>query len=146
MTPFLIVRGAVKAIDWYSQALDAIEITRSLAPDGRVMHGEIRIGNTVVMLCDEFPEMGGHWRSPETLGGTSASMWIYTEDCDAMYSKAIAAGAKSDNPPADMFWGDRYSRITDPFGHTWSIATHTEDVSPEEMQRRETEYASKMAG
>ena len=145
VTPYLVIKGAGRAMDWYKQALGAEEVFRMHSPDGRVMHGEIRIGDGVIMLCDEFPEMSSIWKSPESLGGVCATLWIYTEDCDALYNRAIAAGARGDMPPTDMFWGDRHGRFTDPFGHNWSLATHREDVAPEEMERRQKEHLARMA-
>jgi PhnB protein len=144
VTPYLIIKNASKAIDWYKQALGAQELFKMASPDGRVMHAEIRIGNSPIMICDEFPEMSADWRSPETLGGVSCGLWIYTDDCDAAYEKAISAGAKSVSPPADMFWGDRYGQFTDPFGHSWGVATHKEDVSMEELKRRQEQWMASM--
>ena len=106
-------------------------------PGGRIMHAEVKIGNSMLMLADENPERGH--LSPKTRGGNTSSVMLYTDDVDAMFKKAVAAGAKADQPPTDMFWGDRMGNITDPFGHTWAIATHKEDVSPEEMEKRHAE-------
>ncbi len=103
-------------------------------PKGKLMHGEIKIGNSFVFLADEFPEMG--CRSPLALGGTPVTIHLYVEDADAVFNQAVAAGAQVRMPPRDMFWGDRYGQVTDPFGHVWSIATHLEDVPPEEMAKR----------
>lgn len=146
VTPYLVIKGVAAALDWYRKAFGAQELARAPGPDGRIMHAEMRVGETVVMMCDEFPEMSSTWRSPATLGGTTAAMWVYVEDCDALHQNAVDAGAKSDSAPADMFWGDRLGRLTDPFGHSWMIATHKEDVTPEEMDRRQKEYMTKMAG
>jgi len=143
VTPYLVIKGAARAMDWYKQVFDAEEVYRMAGPEGRIMHGEIRIGDSVLMVCDEFPEME-KWRSPETLGATTVALWIYSEDCDAIYSKAVSAGAISEMAPQDMFWGDRSGRFTDPFGHSWTVATHKEDLAPEEMARRQREFMTKM--
>jgi PhnB protein len=135
VTPYLTVHDAAGAIDFYRRALGAQEIDRIASPDGkRVMHAEIRIGDSVVMLSDEFPQMGP--RSPQTLGGTTGSILLYVPDVDAAFQRAIDAGAKALLPPADMFWGDRFGKLVDPFGHEWGMATHTEDLSPEEIRAR----------
>ncbi|MBC7833631.1 MAG: VOC family protein [Phycisphaerales bacterium] len=133
ITPHLIIKGAAKALDFYKKAFGAEEVMR-LACDqtGALMHAEIRIGNAVVMLADEFPSMGAI--SPSTLGGSGVTIHLYVQDVDAAFKKAVAAGATGVMPPMDMFWGDRYSKVTDPFGHTWSIATHTRDVTPQECK------------
>jgi PhnB protein len=144
LTPYLIVKGAAEALDWYKNALGAEEIMRMPGPDGRLMHAEMRIGNSVVMLSDEFPEMGTNWRSPATVGSITMALWMYIEDCDGLYKRAVEAGAKADQPPATMFWGDRYGRFTDPYGHSWAIATHVEDLSPEEIARRQERFMAKM--
>ena len=136
LTPYLIVRGGPRAIDFYRRAFGAVELMRMPAPDGeRLMHAEIRIGDSNVMLSDEFPEMGGG-RSPTSLGGAGASLFLYVEDVDAAFARAVAAGAKVQMPVQDMFWGDRYGRLEDPFGHVWSLATHKEDLTREEIARR----------
>jgi len=114
------------------------------APGGKVGHAELKIGNSIVMVADEMPGAGA--RSPQSLGGTTTGLFIYVEDVDSAFSRAASAGAKVDMPVADMFWGDRYGKLTDPFGHSWSMATHIEDVAPEEMARRGKEAMAKMAG
>lgn len=134
VTPYLVVKGAAEAIEFYTKAFGAVETVRMPGPGGSVMHAEITIGDSIVMLSDEQPERGH--LSPVTIGGAGVSIMLYTGDVDATYQAALAAGAKGIQPPTDMFWGDRMSNITDPFGHSWAIATHTEDVSPEEMQKR----------
>jgi uncharacterized glyoxalase superfamily protein PhnB len=134
VTPSLVVRGADKAIEFYKKAFGAKELNRMPGPDGKLMHAEIRIGDSIVMLSDEFPQMGSS--SPETVGGISASLMIYTKDADALFNQALAAGATVSMPIGDMFWGDRYGRVKDPFGHDWQIATHKEDLTPKEMARR----------
>ena len=142
-TPNLIVNDAARALEFYTRALGAKERMRSSGPGGKIMHAEFQLGDSIIMLADEFPEMGS--RSPKTLGGSVGGLWLYVPDTDAVYDQAIAAGATSVSAPADMFWGDRHARIRDPFGHEWSIATHKEDVSPEEMEKRSGEFYSQMA-
>jgi PhnB protein len=134
VTPYLYLRDAAKALNFYKRALNASELFRMPMPDGRIGHAEIRIGDSVVMLADEAPERGV--KSPQTLGGTSSGMALYVEDCDALFKRAVEAGAKVDRPLADQFYGDRSGTVIDPFGHRWTIATHIEDVSPEEAERR----------
>jgi PhnB protein len=134
VTPYLIVRGANQAIDFYTRAFGATEIMRMPGPNGIIMHAEIRIGDSIVMLSDEIPQASG--KSPKTLGGTTAAVMVYVPDVDKTYKQAIAAGATGGEAPTNMFWGDRYGKLTDPFGHEWSIATHVEDVTPEEMEKR----------
>ena len=134
LTPYLVCKGAAQAIEFYTKAFGAVEMVRMPGPGGRIMHAEVRIGNSMLMLSDENPEQGQ--MSPSSRGGATASVMLYTDDVDATFNRAIAAGAKADMPPVDMFWGDRMGNLTDPFGHTWAIATHKEDVSPEEMEKR----------
>lgn len=132
VTPYLMVRGAARAIDFYRNAFGASEVMRFNEPNGRVAHAEIRIGDSHVMLADESDT----YRSPQTLGGAGASLMLYVEDVDRTFARAVAAGATVQRPVADQFYGDRTGTIVDPFGHVWSIGTHKEDVSMEEMQRR----------
>ena len=140
VTPHLIVKGAKDAIDFYKKGLGAQEIYSSGTPDGKVMHAEIRIGDSAIFLADEFPQMGS--KGPE--GGTSpVALHIFTEDADALFKRAIGAGASVRMPMMDAFWGDRYGQIVDPFGHVWALATHKEDVSPEEMQKRAMAFQPK---
>jgi PhnB protein len=134
VTPYLIVRDAARALDFYKKAFGATELMRFPAPGGRIAHAEIKIGEGVVMLADESAEMGHN--SPQTIGGTPVSLMFYVADVDARFAKALAAGGVVTNPLKDQFYGDRSGTITDPFGHVWTIATHTEDVTPQEMQRR----------
>ena len=134
LTPYLVIKGADKALDYYKKVFGAVETVRMPGPDGRVMHAEVKIGNSILMLSDENPERG--YLSPVTIGGSGASVMLYTDDVDATFKKAVDAGGKAEMPPTDMFWGDRMGNIKDPFGHSWAIATHKEDVSPEEMGRR----------
>lgn len=133
-TPYLTVKGAAKAIEFYKSAFGATEFLRMEAPGGQIGHAEIRIGDSPIMLSDEFPEMGG--RSPETLGGTSVMIHLYVDDVDAMSSKAIAAGAIVLAPVADQFYGDRGGKLGDPFGHVWWLASHKEDLAPDEIRKR----------
>jgi PhnB protein len=133
-TPHLIVKGAVAALEFYKQAFGATELLRMMKPDGRVGHAEIKIGDSPIMLADEFPEMGA--RSPESYGGSPVTIMLYVEDVDRVFNQAVAAGAKVQRPVANQFYGDRTGGITDPFGHTWYIATHVEDVPEEELQKR----------
>jgi PhnB protein len=133
-TPYLIVRNAARAIEFYKKAFGATELMRMAEPSGRIGHAEIRIGDSPIMLADEVPEMG--FRSPESFGGSPVSILLYVEEVDAVFNQAVAAGAKVQRPVADQFYGDRTGGVTDPFGHTWYIATHKEDVSPEEMRKR----------
>ncbi|HSA93293.1 MAG TPA: VOC family protein [Terriglobales bacterium] len=134
ITPYLVVRGAAKAIDYYQRAFGAKERFRMPGPGGSVAHAEIDIGDSVVMLSDENPEQGAV--SPEALKGSPASVFLYVEDVDKTFAQAVKAGAKAVMPPEDMFWGDRFGKLIDPFGHNWALATHKEDVSPEEMEKR----------
>jgi PhnB protein len=137
-TPYLSIRGAAKAIDFYKQAFGAIELMRMDQPDGRVAHAEIAIGKARIMIADEFPEIG--FRSPETIGGSPVIIHLYVEDVDSVVERAKQAGATVTRPPNDEFYGDRLAQLTDPFGHVWSFATHIEDVSPDEMQRRAEQH------
>jgi PhnB protein len=133
-TPYLIVKDAAKAIEFYKKAFGARELMRHADPSGKVGHAEIQIGNSRLMLADEFPEMG--FRGPLTIGGSPVGICLYVEDADSMYNRTVSAGAKVMKPLADQFYGDRSGTLVDPFGHVWTIATHKEDVSPEEMKRR----------
>ena len=143
LTPFLSLDDASAAIEFYKKAFGATERMRMPAPDGRVAHAELQIGDSVVMLSDMFEQSQG--KTPKQAGGTTVGLLLYVEDVDEVYKQAIDAGAKSTQEPEDMFWGDRFSRITDPFGHDWQIATHVEDVSPEDMQERSKEAMASMA-
>ncbi len=141
--PYLIVNGAAKAIDFYKKIFGAKEIMRMADPQGRVGHAELQIGDTRVCLADEFPQMGA--RGPETVGGSPVHLFTYVPDVDGTVKQALAAGAKLEREVADQFYGDRMGGIKDPFGHLWYIATHKEDVSPEEMKRRSEDMAKQMA-
>ncbi len=134
VTPYLIISGAAQAIEFYKRAFNATERFRLDMPEGRIGHAEIKIGDSIVMMADEFPEMGV--KSPTSIGGSATSILLYVADVDALFKQAIAAGGKELRPVKDQFYGDRSGTLEDPFGHKWSIATHTEDVSPEEMDRR----------
>lgn len=133
-TPYLIVSDAAKAIDFYKRGLGATEIMRIPDPKGRIGHAEIKIGDSVIMLADEHPEMG--YKSPTSIGGTPVSIYLYVDDVDRLFKQAISAGAKELRPVKDQFYGDRSGTLADPFGHVWSIGTHKEDVSMEELTRR----------
>jgi len=134
VTPYLIVMNAAQAIEFYKAALGATESVRLPTPDGKVMHAEIRIGDSPIMLCDECPDWNA--LSPQTIGGTAVSIMLYVEDVDSLVDRAVTAGAQLVMPVADQFWGDRMGTVIDPFGHKWSIATHKEDVTPEEICTR----------
>jgi PhnB protein len=144
VTPYLVVNDGAGAIEFYKRAFGATELMRMGGPGGKVGHAEIRIGNSPVMLADEFLEMGA--RGPRSLGGSPVSLLLYVEDVDAQFRQAIAAGAKEIRPVADQFYGDRSGVLEDPFGHVWSLATHKEDVSHEEMQRRSEALMAQQAG
>jgi PhnB protein len=133
VTPHLVCAGAADAIEFYKKAFNAVEIGRTAGPQGKLLHGLIRIGDTKGMLVDEFPDWGSF--GPKSLKGSPVTMHLYVEDVDAFVAHAAAAGAKITMPLQDMFWGDRYCKLEDPFGHHWSVATHVREVSPEEMQQ-----------
>jgi PhnB protein len=137
VTPHLVIAGVSRAIEFYTEAFGAKELVRMPGPDGTIIHAELKFGDSSVMLADECPQMGN--KSAATLGGTPVTIHLYVEDADATFDRAIAAGATVNMPPQDMFWGDRYGQVVDPFGHRWSIATHIEDVAPEEMGKRMSE-------
>jgi PhnB protein len=134
VTPYLIIDGAARALDFYKRAFDAKELMRIPAPNDRIGHAEIRIGDSVIMLADEHPEIEA--RSPAHYGGSSVSIMVYLEDVDRQFKQAIEAGATEVRPVADQFYGDRSGTLKDPFGHSWHLSTHKEDVSMEEMNRR----------
>lgn len=142
VTPYMAVKNGVKALEFYKKAFGATEITKLVMPDGRLGHAELRLGDSMIMLSDEFPEYGG--KSPQTLGGSPVNIHLYVDDVDAFFKKAIAAGAKEAKPIKDQFYGDRSGQLEDPFGHLWWVATHKEDVPPDELQRRvEAMFAQK---
>jgi len=134
ITPYLIIKGAAEAIEYYKNVFGATEVMRMAQPDGRIGHAELKVGNSHIMLADEFPEM--EHRGPLSLGSSPVSMLIYVEDADSTVQRAVAAGAKILKPVQDQFYGDRSGFIRDPFGHLWGVATHKEDVSPQEMEER----------
>lgn len=143
VTPYITVNDGTKAIEFYKRAFGAQERSRMAGPQGKIGHAELKIGDSLIMLADEMPGSGA--RSPQSVGGTTVNIFLYVNDVDSVYNQALQAGAKSEMPPQDMFWGDRYGKVTDPFGHSWSLATHKEDVAPAEMQKRAQEAMSKMA-
>jgi PhnB protein len=141
-TPYLCVKDAAKALEFYKKAFGAEEMARMGEPGGKIGHAEIKIGEAIIMLADEFPDYGV--LSPQSIGGTSVSIMVYVEDVDGFVNKAVAAGAKVLRPVADQFYGDRSAQLEDPFGHKWHFATHIEDVSPEEMKKRHDEFMKQM--
>jgi PhnB protein len=145
MAPYLVVKDAAKAIEFYTKALGATEICRMPGPGGKIMHAELRVGDSVFMLADEFPEM--KCMSPVALNGSPVTIMMYVQDVDKAFDQAVKAGATVTMPVADMFWGDRYGNFSDPFGHRWALATHKEDLTPEQMMQRQKEFMEKqMAG
>ena len=138
ITPGLTVRDGAKAIEFYKRAFGAQQVFRMDRPDGGLMHAELQIGNSRIMLGEEYPQMG--CQSPESLKGTPVSFYLYVADADAAFAQAIAAGAKAVKPVSDMFWGDRQGEVSDPFGHRWSVATHKEDLTPEQIEQRSQEF------
>ena len=142
VTPFLAVDDAAQAIDFYKRAFGARERTRMPGPDGKIAHAELEIGDSVVMLSDPFPQ--SPYTPPKALGGTSMGVLLYVEDVDAVVDQAVEAGATVTMPVDDMFWGDRFGTIADPFGHSWQIATHKEDLTPEEIAERGKEAMASM--
>jgi PhnB protein len=144
ITPQLTLDNAVQAIDWYKKALGAEETSRATGPDGKIMHAELRIGDSRIMVNDAM--MGG--KGPKALGGSPASLWIYVEDCDALFNRAVAAGGQvlpGMGQMQDQFWGDRSGTLVDPSGYNWTIATRKEDLTPEEMRQRQEEWMKKFA-
>jgi PhnB protein len=142
VTPYLTVKDAAKAIDFYQRAFGAKEVMRMNGPEGKITHAELKIGDSMIMLADEMP--GNNAKSPQSLSGTTVGIFLYTDDVDHVFRQAVSAGAKVEMPLDDMFWGDRYGKVNDPFGHSWSLATHKEDVAPEEMKKRAKEAMAKM--
>ncbi len=145
VTPQLTLDNAAQAIDWYKEALGAVEVARAIGPDGKIMHAEIRVGDSPIMLNDAM--MGG--KGPKGLGGSPASLWVYVDDCDTLFNRAKAAGATVAGGPMgelqDQFWGDRTGTIIDPEGYRWTIATHKEDLTPEEMEQRQNAWMEQFA-
>ena len=143
VTPALTIKGASEAIEFYKKAFGAQEIYRFLGPDGKsIMHAEIKIGGSSIMLCDEMPQMGV--LSPKTIGGPSGSIYLYVQNSDDVFNKAVSAGAKPKMPMMDGFWGDRFGSIEDPFGHVWSIATRKKDMSEDEIKKAAQEFMKQM--
>jgi PhnB protein len=143
LTPYLAVDDATAAIDFYQRAFGAKERVRMLGPDGMIAHAELEIGDSKVMLADPFPQAST--RPPKELGGTSVGVFVYVENVDEVFQQAVDAGATPTMEPDDQFWGDRFGSVTDPFGHSWQISTHVEDVPPEEMEKRSKEWMAQMA-
>ena len=145
VTPQLTINNCAQAIDWYKTALSAEDLGRATGPDGKIMHAEIRVGDSRVMVND--PMMGG--KGPKAFGGSPASLWVYVEDCDTLFNRAIKAGAKGVGGPmgavGDQFWGDRCGTLTDPSGYQWTIATHKEDLTPQEIRQRMDEFMKNFA-
>jgi PhnB protein len=145
VTPHLVIKGADKAIEFYQKALGARQLGGVFrSPDGKVAHAELQIGDSRIMLADEFPGMGAD-SSPQTLGGTSGHLFIYTDNVDQLFDQAVKAGAKAVMPLMNQFWGDRYGQVKDPFGHVWAFGQHVEDVAPQDMERRAKEAFAKAA-
>jgi len=142
VTPHLVIKGAAAAIDFYKRAFGAQVLVRMDGPGGSVGHAELKIGDSIIFLADEFP--GGPTKSPQTLGGTTASLHIYLPDVDAAYRQALSAGGREIMPVTDMFWGDRFGQLQDPFGHSWSIATRKEVLTPEETEQRAQAFWAQM--
>jgi len=146
VTPQLTLDDAAKAIEWYKQAFGATEVARATGPDGKIMHAEIQIGDSRLMVNDAM--MGG--QGPHALGGSPAALWLYVEDCDALFDRAVAAGGRVADGPmgkvTDQFWGDRSGTLKDPSGYQWTIATHKEDLTPEEIEQRQAEFMKQFAG
>ncbi len=144
VTPQLTLDNCAQAIDWYKKALNAEEVARAVGPDGKIMHAELRIGDSRIMMNDAM--MGG--KGPKALGGSPASLWVYVEDCDTLFNRAVAAGGQVNGPMgqlADQFWGDRSGTFLDPHGYRWTIATHKEDLTPDEVQQRQAEFMKNFA-
>jgi len=144
VTPVLSLDDAAQAMEWYKKALGAEEVSRAIGPDGKILHADVRIGDSHVMLHDAMGAKG-----PQAMGGSPASIWIYVEDCDALFNRAISAGARAGDGPmgrmSDQFWGDRCGMFVDPHGYTWTIATHKEDLSREEIEERQAKWMKEMS-
>lgn len=144
MSPYLVCRGGAQAIDFYKQVFGAVEVSRSAEPNGKIMHALLRIGESTFCLCDEFPEWGA--MSPLSFSGSGSSTFLYVEDVDATFKRAVAAGARPKSELMDAFWGDRYCALVDPFGHEWQVATHKETLTQEEIMRRARAFNESAAG
>jgi len=143
VTPSLIVNNAAEAIDYYKKALGAEELMRMATPDGKIGHAELKIGDSIIFLTDENPAMGS--KSPTTLGGTAGSLYLYVEDVDTAFQRAVDAGGKITMPVADMFWGDRFGAFVDPYGHSWGLSTHVQDLSEKEIEENAKQFYAQMA-
>ncbi len=143
ITPSLSCRDADRAIDFYKKVFGAREVMRMPSPDGKIMHAELKIGDSTIFLNDEIPGMAA---APSASSAPSSYLFLYVPDVDSVFNSAVAAGSRVEMPVQDMFWGDRYGKLTDPFGHQWGIATHKEDVAPVEMERRSAAFFAKAAG
>jgi len=143
VTPSLVVRNAAKAIDFYKKAFGAEERMRMAGPGGKITHAELKIGDSIIFLHDEMPEMGS--KSPESLGGSASTLFLYVPDVDSSFKRAVDAGGKSTMPVTDMFWGDRFGSLTDPFGHSWGLSTHVEDLTEPEIEERAKAFYAQMA-
>lgn len=144
VTAAMTIKNAAEAIEFYTRAFGAEEILRLTGPGGSVVHSEIKIGDSIIMIGEEWP--GHHIQSPASVKGTTCAIHVYVQDVDAAHKRAVEAGAKENMPPADMFWGDRFSSVTDPYGHAWSLATHIKEISPDECQKACDEWMAQMAG
>ncbi|MBV9157227.1 MAG: VOC family protein [Acidobacteriaceae bacterium] len=142
VTPYLVVDDANGALEYYKKAFGATAVVKMDGPGGKISHAEFRIGDSMLMMSDEMPRGP---RSPKSLGGSPVSIFLYVNDVDSVFKQAVDAGAKGNMPPQDMFWGDRFGKLTDPFGHEWALATHIEDVAPEEMKKRMEAFQAQMA-
>ena len=145
VTPYLVVKDAKRALAYYSKAFGAETKMSMPTPDGRIMHAEVRIGDSMIFVSDELLDMAPKIKAPESTGGTvTGSIFLYVPDVDVVFKRAVDAGAEVIMPVTDMFWGDRFGKVVDPFGHHWGIATHKEDVTPQEMEKRSAEFTRKM--
>jgi PhnB protein len=143
LTPHLIIRGAADAVEFYKQAFGAEEIVRMLSPERKILHAELQIGDSIIFICEEMPQMGCN--GPEALGGTPVTIHIYVDDVDTLFNCAVMAGATVTMPVNNMFWGDRYGKLSDPFGHNWSIASKVEELTGEEIQKRQEAFFKEIA-
>jgi PhnB protein len=149
VTPHIVLDDCAKAIEFYGRAFGAEKLLAMPGPMGKIVHAEIKIGDSIVMMSDEMPPMPGQpgvFRAPKAAGLATSALFLYVRDADAAFDRAVKAGCTVRQPLADMFWGDRWGQVIDPFGHAWAIATHLEDLSPEEIGRRGKEFMAKMAG
>jgi PhnB protein len=145
VTAYLVQKDTKRALEFYRKAFGAETMMTMPGPGGRVMHAEVKIGDSIVFMSDEMPEWSPETKAPQTAGCVTSSIFLYVPDTDAVFKKSVDAGAKALQPPTDMFWGDRFGKVVDPFGHHWGIATHKEDVAPEEMKKRQKEWEKSMA-